>query len=505
MTPNSSHVRRAAIANLGCKVNRAEMVAVERLLRGRGIELVGPHQPADLVVVNTCSVTSIADRKSRQVVRRARRASPNARVMVTGCSVAVDAASLAAADPAAALYDNESKERLLAELASLLEWRDGSELPSLSGVEPAGPLEAGILGVAPGPYVAEIDREAEAEGEDWGGGGLESDIDRTRVFVKIQDGCSFHCTYCVIPRARGPERPVPVETVLADVRAAVAAGHREIVLTGINSGMWSGPGTDRAAPAGLPDLVRRILAETAIERIRLSSIEPQHVTADLLDAWVGSSGRCLPHFHVPLQSGDDRILHRMGRRYEAAGYAAMADRLRTAMPGAALHADLIAGFPGEDDPSWARTMVFLGGLDLAGLHVFRYSVRPGTPAARMAGQVDGRTKKRRAAEALALAAEARAGFAARQIGRELSVLFERQLPDGRWLGRAENNALVASAVAGGCSLENAIGVVRAESVDPVVPDRLCGGLLAVDSGPPSGAASTRRPYLTPSLVPAAST
>jgi len=505
MTPNSSHVRRAAIANLGCKVNRAEMVAVERLLRGRGIELVGPHQPADLVVVNTCSVTSIADRKSRQVVRRARRASPNARVMVTGCSVAVDAASLAAADPAAALYDNESKERLLAELASLLEWRDGSELPSLSGVEPAGPLEAGILGVAPGPYVAEIDREAEAEGEDWGGGGLESDIDRTRVFVKIQDGCSFHCTYCVIPRARGPERPVPVETVLADVRAAVAAGHREIVLTGINSGTWSGPGTDRAAPAGLPDLVRRILVETAIERIRLSSIEPQHVTADLLDAWVGSSGRCLPHFHVPLQSGDDRILHRMGRRYEAAGYAAMADRLRTAMPGAALHADLIAGFPGEDDPSWARTMVFLGGLDLAGLHVFRYSVRPGTPAARMAGQVDGRTKKRRAAEALALAAEARAGFAARQIGRELSVLFERQLPDGRWLGRAENNALVASAVAGGCSLENAIGVVRAESVDPVVPDRLCGGLLAVDSGPPSGAASTRRPYLTPSLVPAAST
>jgi threonylcarbamoyladenosine tRNA methylthiotransferase MtaB len=231
-----------------------------------------------------------------------------------------------------------------------------------------------------------MDRETEAEGGDWGGEDFEPDIDRTRVFVKIQDGCSFHCTYCVIPRARGPERPVPVETVLADVRAAVAAGHREIVLTGINSGTWSGPGTDRAAPAGLPDLVRRILAETPIERIRLSSIEPQHVTADLLDAWVGSDGRCLPHFHVPLQSGDDRILHRMGRRYEAAGYAAMADRLRTALPGAALHADLIAGFPGEDDASWARTMVFLRGLDPAGLHVFRYSVRPGTPAARMVGQ-----------------------------------------------------------------------------------------------------------------------
>ena len=479
VTPNSSQVRRAAIANLGCKVNRAEMVAVERLLRGRGVELVGPHQPADLVVVNTCSVTSIADRKSRQAVRRARRASPDARVLVTGCSVAVDAASLAAADPAATLYDNESKGRLLAELATLLGLRDGSELPSLSGVEPAGPVADAL------------DREPGADGEDSDGQGFEPDIDRTRVFVKIQDGCSLHCTYCIIPRARGPERSVRIEIVLAEVRAAVAAGHREIVLTGINSGTWSGP--DRAAPAGLPDLVRRILAETQVERIRLSSIEPQHVTADLLDAWVGSDGRCLPHFHVPLQSGDDRILHRMGRRYEAAGYAAVADRLRTAMPGVALHADLIAGFPDEDDASWARTLAFVRGLDLAGLHVFRYSVRPGTPAARMAGQVDGRTRKRRAAEALALAAEARAGFAARQIGRELRVLFERQLPDGRWLGHAENNVLVESAAPEGGSLGNAIGQVRAESVDALAPDRLCGRLLALHPAPSAVASSIAPP------------
>jgi threonylcarbamoyladenosine tRNA methylthiotransferase MtaB len=217
-----------------------------------------------------------------------------------------------------------------------------------------------------------------------------------------------------------------------------------------------------------------------VERIRLSSIEPQHLSDELLDVWAGSAGRCLPHFHVPLQSGDDTILRRMGRRYDAAFYAELVARVRRAMPGAAVHADLIVGFPGEGDASWARTAAFLRSLNLAGVHVFRYSARPGTPAARMVGQVDGRTKKRRAAEALALAKDARASFAERQIGRELRVLFEQPLSDGRWLGHAESHVLVAAAAPGGGSLENAIGLVRAESVEPTAPDRLMGRLLATD-------------------------
>jgi threonylcarbamoyladenosine tRNA methylthiotransferase MtaB len=465
-------VRRAAVANLGCRVNQAEMVAVERMLRARGVELVDARDAADLVVVNTCSVTSIADQKSRHAVRRARRANPDARVLVTGCSVAVDPETLAAADPAAELFDNGSKERLLAQLAALLEIPDGAELPSLSGVEPAG------------PWFDAFDREAGAEGEDSAAERLGRDIDRTRVFVKIQDGCSFHCTYCVIPRARGPERSVPVEAILADVRAAVSAGHREVVLTGINAGTWAGESAGAPAPAAasgnLPALARRILAETSVERIRLSSVEPQHVTDDLLDAWTTAGGRCLPHFHVPLQSGDDAILRRMGRRYDTAAYAALAARIRRAIPDVALHADLIAGFPGEDDASWSRTMAFLRSLDLAGIHVFRYSSRPGTAAARMIGQVDGRTKRARAAEALALSAEARARFAARQAGRDLSVLFERQFSDGRWVGHAENAVLVESAAADGRSLENIIAMVRAEGVDPAAPGRVVGRVFRVE-------------------------
>jgi threonylcarbamoyladenosine tRNA methylthiotransferase MtaB len=460
-------IRRAAIANLGCKVNQAEMAAAERLLRARGVDLVRGHEQADLVVVNTCTVTAIADRKSRQAVRRARRNNPSAQVLVTGCSVVVDPALLAAADPAARLYDNESKGRLLAELDDLLALPGGRPMPTLSGVEPA------VLAAARPPAA----RACETDG---GEGSVENDfdgradIDRTRAFVKIQDGCSLHCTYCIIPRARGPERSLAAPEVVGEVRGALDAGHREVVLTGINAGSY------RNADLDLAGLVRRLLADTTVERIRLSSIEPQHLTDDLLDVWTGSAGRCLPHFHVPLQSGDDTILRRMGRRYDAAAYAGLVARVRRAIPEAAIHADLIVGFPGEDDAAWARTLAFLGDLDLAGIHVFRYSARPGTPAARMVGQVDARTRKRRAAEALSLAAEARARFALSQLGVEMRVLFEQRLTDGRWVGHAENHVLVVAAAPDGGSLHNAIGRVRGESIDPAAPDRVIGRLLEVD-------------------------
>ena len=446
-------IRRAAIANLGCKVNQAEMEAVARLLRAGGVELVNDGT-ADLVVVNTCTVTSMADRKSRQVVRRARRANPGAQVFVTGCSVVVDPESLAGADPEARLFDNESKSLLLAEIERLVALPEGALLPTLSGVEAA----------------AWADDPGEV-------------ADRTRAFVKIQDGCSFHCTYCIIPTARGPERSVPADRILAAVGEAIGAGHREIVLTGINAGTYGDAG-DGATGLDLTGLIRRILAETPIERIRLSSIEPQHVTDALLAVWRASGGRCLPHFHIPLQSGDDAILRRMGRRYSTADYADVVARVREAVPGVAIHADLIAGFPGEDDESWARTMAFLGGLSMAGVHVFRYSGRPGTPAVRMVGPVDGRTKKRRAAEALGLAADARARFAAEQLGHELRVLFEQPLSGGRsggragWLGHADN--YVSVVVESVEPMANRIALVAAQSIDPDIPDRIVGRLLSMN-------------------------
>jgi threonylcarbamoyladenosine tRNA methylthiotransferase MtaB len=334
------------------------------------VEIAGDGAAADLHLVNTCTVTAVADDKSRKAVRRARRASPAATLIVTGCSVAVSGTALAAVDPAARLVATEERDGLLAEVERLL---GAAPLP---GDGRHGPLDAAL------PTLGGVEIAGIADGR--------TRIDRTRAYVKVQDGCSFFCTYCIIPRARGAERSLAQEVVLADVRRALAAGHREIVLTGINIGTYDGGRSERGprgahlrAALTLPGLVRRILAETTVERIRLSSIEPQHVDDDLLAAWTGEgAGRCLPHLHLPLQSGDDGVLRRMGRRYASADYARLVERVRAAIPGVAIHADVIAGFPTEDEAAFARSLAFLRSLDPAGLHVFRYSARPGTPGVR---------------------------------------------------------------------------------------------------------------------------
>jgi len=465
-------VRTAAIANLGCKVNQAEMEGAARLLRERGIAIVGDHERADLVLVNTCTVTSEADAKSRHAVRRARRTSPDAEVVVTGCSVQVRREAIAAADPAARLVDNRSKDALLAEIAELVGAGAGNRedadsrplpraLPTLSGVE--------IEGIVDG----------------------RASVERTRAFVKVQDGCSFFCTYCIIPTARGPERSHSPEIVLSDVRRALRAGHREIVLTGINIGTYDGGSSERGfrgshkkSALTLAGLVRLILDETGVERIRLSSIEPQHVDDELLRAWSDGAPRTLPYLHLPLQSGDDGVLHRMGRRYLSADYADTVRRVREAIPGAAVHADVITGFPTEDDAAWARSMTFIRSLRLAGIHVFRYSQRPGTAAVRMRGHVDEAVKKRRAAELLAHAAEARAAWAASHVGAEAAVLFETGLDDGRWVGHAADHTLVVAApTVASDRLENHVGRVLVESIDPTTPDRVVGRILSLSPPP----------------------
>ncbi|HVL53815.1 MAG TPA: MiaB/RimO family radical SAM methylthiotransferase, partial [Vitreimonas sp.] len=310
-------------------------------------------------------------------------------------------------------------------------------------------------------------------------------VERTRAFVKVQDGCSFHCTYCIIPTARGPERSLPPGEVVADVRRALDHGHREIVLTGINIGTYDGGWSERGfrgahtrAALTLGGLVERILAETAVERLRLSSIEPQHVDDELLTVWAAASGRCLPHFHLPLQSGDDGVLRRMGRRYTTAAYREIVDRIRATVPAAAVHADVIAGFPGEDAAAWERSVGFIGGLGLAGLHVFRYSPRPGTPAVRMVGAVGEPVKKARAATLLRLAAERRAAWAAARVGQPAAVLIETRLGDGRWVGHAEDHTVVAVGDAG--NLENAIGRVVITGVDDGQADRAVGRLTGID-------------------------
>jgi threonylcarbamoyladenosine tRNA methylthiotransferase MtaB len=481
-------IRTAAIANLGCKVNQAEMEGVARRLREQGIAIVDADRSADLVLVNTCTVTAEADAKSRQAVRRARRSSPAAPLLVTGCSVQVGRAALRAADPDARLIDNRAKDALLTEIDGLV----GGAPARQPG--PTAPL------IRPLPTLSGVSIEGIADER--------ASVERTRAFVKVQDGCSFFCTYCIIPTARGPERSLAPDTVLADVRRALAAGHREIVLTGINIGTYDGGwsergfrGAHRRSALTLAGLVGRILGETPVERLRLSSIEPQHVDDELLRVWVDGAPRTMPHVHLPLQSGDDGVLHRMGRRYRSADYAAVVGRIRAAIPGVAVHGDAIVGFPTEDAAAWERSLGFIRSIELAGLHVFRYSARPGTPATRMAGQVDELTKRARAAMLLAVGADARERWAAGRLGTVADVLFETRLDDGRWAGHASDHTLVAAETEDASSLENAIGRVRLETVDPARRDRLVGRILSLMPQPHR---SKMLPVVSPAFSPSPS-
>ena len=461
-------IRTAAIANLGCKVNQAEMEGAARRLRERGIAIVDGDRPADLVLVNTCTVTAEADAKSRHAVRRARRASPDAPIVVTGCSVQVRREAFAAADPEARLVDNRAKDALLAELDALL------------GTTGAG-LEGGLALIDRAlPTLSGVTIEGIADDR--------ASVERTRAFVKVQDGCSFFCTYCIIPAARGPERSLSPEAVIADVRRALAAGHREIVLTGINIGTYDGGWSERGfrgaharSALTLAGLIRRLLVETEVERIRLSSIEPQHVDDELLGVWADGAPRTMPHVHLPLQSGDDGVLRRMGRRYLAADYETVVRRVRGAIPGVAVHGDVIVGFPTEDDGAWQRSLAFIRSIGFAGIHVFRYSARPGTAATRMAGHVGEAVKKARAAELLAVGADARERWAAGRVGSLAEVLFETRLEDGRWVGHATDHTLVAvdADVAPSTILENAIAQVRIDAVDSARHDRVVGRILSV--------------------------
>jgi threonylcarbamoyladenosine tRNA methylthiotransferase MtaB len=249
----------------------------------------------------------------------------------------------------------------------------------------------------------------------------------------------------------------------------------------------------------LAGLVRRILAETPVERIRLSSIELQHVDDDLLAAWTEEgAGRCLPHLHLPLQSGDDGVLRRMGRRYAAADYARTVERVRAAIPGVAVHADVIAGFPSEDDAAFARSLAFLRALDPAGLHVFRYSARPGTPAARMAGQVPDAVRKARAALLLDTATAARRRFAARAAGGRRVVLFEDVTdprdPGAGWVGHAEDYVIVRAEAPGGRPLAGEIGIVDVHGPDPADPERVIGRIDRIVAGPAAGRALPVVPF-----------
>jgi threonylcarbamoyladenosine tRNA methylthiotransferase MtaB len=398
-----------SIENFGCRATEADASALRRELLASGLTLTGDHASAEVVVLNTCTVTAAADSQARDAVRKIHRANPNARIVVTGCYAQRAPEELAALEGVALVVGNSHQSQipgLLGDLKAPLPRADFVPLARLD--EDAMSLSRGPAKILTGDIFAQTGVNIPVST-----GAETAAPDRTRPILKIQDGCNNRCSYCVIPFVRGRSRSLAPGAVIDEVRGLVNAGVREIVFSGINLGSY---GRDLAPRASLAGLVRRILDETSLEQLRFSSIEPQDVTEDFV-ALVASSPRLAPHFHVPLQSGSDRILRAMHRWYRAAHYAERVRLIRRLLPDAAIGADVIAGFPGESDADFETTAQLISELPFTYLHVFSFSERPGTAAEHLADRVPLQVIRERARALRALGEQKAAAFRAAQSGR----------------------------------------------------------------------------------------
>ncbi|WP_027714347.1 tRNA (N(6)-L-threonylcarbamoyladenosine(37)-C(2))-methylthiotransferase MtaB [Desulfuromonas sp. TF] len=404
MTPSPSNNRTVSIATLGCKTNQFESAAMEERLREAGYRLIPFEEGAELVIVNTCTVTAATDAQSRNLIRRARRVNPACRITVTGCYAQVDPASLAAIPGVSLVLGNEEKKDFL----RLLE-EDGESANSVR--------------------VSDIRLSTEAVPLE-----LTSFAERSRAFVQIQNGCDAFCSYCIIPYARGASRSVTPGRVLEQVRRLSVNGYHEVVLTGIHIG---GYGHDLHPPTSLLELARLLENETTVPRLRLGSIEPTEIPEELVEAVAASDVLC-PHFHIPLQAGSDAVLGRMNRHYTTDFFRTLTEGIRRRIPAAAIGLDVIVGFPGETEEEFAETCRLIEDLPATHLHVFPFSRRPGTPAAKMAGQVPGDVAKERAATIRGVGEEKNRAFAAGFIGHSLEVVVEGTKVEGRYKGLSRN-------------------------------------------------------------------
>lgn len=378
------------LANFGCRASQADGIALKRQLVEAGFREAADGDESDIAVLNTCTVTATADAEVRQVIRRIHRRNPRCRILVTGCYAQRAPREIAALEGVAWVVGNSHKHRVAEVLSA----------------ETPGDTEEGRGRVMVGEIAPEF-HFAPAIPDD-----------RTRPTLKVQDGCNARCSFCIIPSVRGPSRSLAPDAVVDEVRRLERRGYREVVLSGINLGSY---GRDLGRSIDFVGLLERILSETAIARIRISAIELMDVTPELIHLAKGEK-RVAEHFHVPLQSGSDRILRLMNRRYWTEQYADCIFAIREALPQAGIGADVMVGFPEETDHDHALTAEFIGRLPFTYLHIFPYSARPGTPAAARPGQVDGRVKHERARELQLSISEKRQSFLGCQIGRTLSVL-----------------------------------------------------------------------------------
>lgn len=387
-----------AFHTLGCKVNQYDTQAMAELFRAAGYEVVDFNRPADIYVINTCTVTSVGDKKSRQTIRRAasagRLAGKEPVVMVAGCYAQV-APEEVAAIPEVDVVVGMHERRHVVELA---------EHARKAMVRP------------------------HVRGEGYDEFGVAALTERVRATMKIQEGCEEFCSYCKIPYARGFERSRDPRNVLEEAQVLASRGYREIVLTGINLGAY---GRDLAARSGvrvdLADIALRVAEIPGIKRVRLSSLEPRDVT-DKLIATVREHPHVCHHFHLPLQSGDDAVLRRMNRKYSTADYAGVVRRIRESMPRAAITTDVMAGFPGETEGEFENTYAFCRLMEFSRMHVFPYSRRTGTPAAKRPGQVPAAEKRRRTAALIDLAGTLARKYHCLLVGEEHEILVESAEP-----------------------------------------------------------------------------
>jgi threonylcarbamoyladenosine tRNA methylthiotransferase MtaB len=395
-------VRKFHIQNFGCRATQADGAALEGLLEKQGLVAESSARAADLVILNTCTVTSSADDDVRKSIHRVHRENPGARILVTGC-YAQRAPEELSRIPGVTWVVGNSHKTQIPEL-----------MPELGGGNYHGQIFIGDITAATGFLSSPVD---DAFG------------DRTRPNLKIQEGCNNPCTFCIIPSVRGRSRSMSLEEVIGQVRS-LGANYREVVLTGINLGRWGRESGFRPADRmRLSDLITRLLEETGVERLRLSSVEPMDFTDELLEVMAGSA-RIAQHVHAPLQSGSDAVLKRMKRRYRSRHYEDRLRRAHSLMPDAAFGADVMTGFPGETDADFQATYDFIERLPYTYLHVFTYSERPGTPAAEATGQVPHPVRKLRTHRLRDLAARKNLEFRQRMRGRSLSAVT---LDNGRAL------------------------------------------------------------------------
>lgn len=420
------------LETLGCRLNYSEMEALSRQLTAIGHGVVAVAQEADVCVLNSCAVTAEAARKSRQAARHLARANPTARLAVTGCYATLAPAEVAQLANVQLVVENQRKE-LLAEL--LQPWSVELDGESWRRLEPAASLQPAA---------------------------------RTRAFVKVQDGCNNHCTFCIVTVARGEERSRPLDDIVAEIRQLVAEGYREAVLTGVHV---AGYGSDLGS--SLHELVAAILQQTDLPRLRLSSLEPWDLELAFFDLWPASDGRLCPHLHLPLQAGCDRTLRRMARRTRCEDFRRLVGTARERIASLAVTTDIIVGFPGETEADFQASLRFVEELAFAHVHVFPYSARAGTAAARFGHQAPPAVRRERVAALQALAQ--RSGRAVRQsfLGAVRPVLWEtlERPADGDsavWGGLTDNYLRVEALAPAGLNLANSITPARLRHLDGLV-------------------------------------